>query len=132
MTYKPNLGRMNSDVFHILKHFPLLKNIPYTEYYNGKLSLEIDDMDTEWGYCMSAKDALCPSKIAKWEIAVAEEFPTRRKYLGTLVHELVHLYQLTVQKFPTPNHGYFFKRYMKTYAKPALDKMLRGEQKWQY
>jgi len=132
-TYKPNLGTLNGDVYHILKHFPLLKNIPIQEYYNGKLYLEIDpDMDTEWGYCMSAKDAMCPSKIAKWEICVAGEFPTRRKYLGTLVHELVHLYQLTIQKFPTPNHGYFFKRYMSTNAKRQLDKMLRRETKWQY
>ena len=127
-TYKPNLGKLNGDVYHILKHFPLLKNIPIQEYYNGKLSLEIDPtMDTEWGYCMSAKDAMCPSRIAKWEIAVAGKFPTRRRYLLTLVHELFHLYQMTVLGLPTPNHGKRLSVYMSTTAKRQLDKMLRNE-----
>jgi len=133
MTYKPNLGTVTGDMYHILKHFPLLKNIPFQEYYNGKLSLEIDpDMDTEWGYCMSAKDAMCPLRIAKWEIGIAGEFPTRRRYLVTLVHELFHLYQMTVLKLPTPNHGKRMSTYMSTTAKRQLDKMLRRETKWQY
>lgn len=86
-----------------------------------------NNMDTEWGYCVPAEGLV--AKRYKWEIGVAGEFPTRRKYLGTLVHELFHLYQMTILGLLVPNHGKRFTAYMNTTAKRELDKMLRKERK---
>ena len=71
----------------------------------------IEDLDTEWGYCIKGEDDPFPV------LGVADEFPTATDLSETLVHEMVHLYQYQILKME-PDHGKTFKKF-KNKAKDA-------------
>jgi hypothetical protein len=48
--------------------------------------LEVDELDTEWGFCVDDDD--------EWVLGVTNVFPSEQAFHETLLHELTHLYQI--------------------------------------
>lgn len=71
--------------------------------FEGKLQepvWDIDDLDTELGYCI---------KEDYWYvIGLITAYPSRQVYEDTMCHEMAHLYQYQILKIK-PNHGKTFK-----------------------
>lgn len=73
-------------------------------FFDGALEvdiLEVDDhLDTEWGFCVDDNE--------EWVLGVTSEFPTKKSFQETLLHEMAHLYQLNADL--EVNHGETFQR----------------------
>jgi hypothetical protein len=63
-------------------------------------ALEIDDLDTEWGFCVDDDD--------EWVLGVTREFPTKKAFQETLLHEMAHLFQLNAD-MPVDHNETFFE-----------------------
>jgi hypothetical protein len=62
-------------------------------------SIEIDFLDTEWGYCVDEDGEIV--------LGMTDEFPSSVAFLDTLCHEMIHLYQ--IMSGWKVNHGKQFK-----------------------
>jgi len=72
-------------------------------FFDGILefdALEVDDLDTEWGYCVDDDD--------EWILGVTREFPTKKAFHETLLHEMTHLFQLNAD-MPVDHDEMFFE-----------------------
>jgi hypothetical protein len=69
-----------------------------------RVEVVIEDLDTEWGYCIKEEEDPYPV------LGVADEFPTATDLAETLAHEMVHLYQYQILKME-PDHGKTFKEF---------------------
>ena len=49
-------------------------------------ALEVDDLDTEWGFCVDDDD--------EWVLGVTRFFPSKKAFVETLLHEMIHLFQI--------------------------------------
>ena len=63
-------------------------------------ALEIDDLDTEWGFCVDDDD--------EWVLGVTREFPIKKAFQETLLHEMAHLFQLNAD-MPVDHNETFFE-----------------------
>ena len=70
------------------------------------VDLQIEELDTEVGYCI-------PEDGGTITLGIANEFDSYAVFESTLVHELVHVWQIQCMD-EQPNHGWSFDK-MKTY-----------------
>lgn len=81
--------------------------------FEGKLSepyWDIENLDTEVGYCVrEGRD---------YHIGLTDTFENNWEFVGTLAHEMTHLYQYQVLK-EEPNHGSTFVKFLDKFA--AMD-----------
>lgn len=83
-------------------------------FFEGLLEvdvLEIDDLDTEWGFCVDDED--------EWVLGVTSEFPSERFFKEILLHEMAHLYQINFDL--EVNHGETFKKICEMYHKEGFN-----------
>lgn len=72
--------------------------------------LEVDQLDTEWGFCVDDEE---------WVLGVTDVFPTKKAFQETLLHELVHLYQINAGL--EVNHGEVFENICDVFRKNGFD-----------
>ena len=63
-------------------------------------ALEVDDLDTEWGFCVDDDD--------EWVLGVTRSFPSKKAFVETLLHEMTHLYQINAD-MPVDHDEIFFE-----------------------
>ena len=79
----------------------------------SSIELDIDFLDTEWGFCVPEDDGTIV-------LGLTNTFPSEIDFLSTLCHEMIHLLQIVKNK--PVNHGKFFKdQCSRVYKKCMLD-----------
>jgi len=71
-------------------------------FFDGILevdALEVDDLDTEWGFCVDDDD--------EWVLGVTRNFPNKKAFHETLLHEMVHLYQINADMIVSHDEIFF-------------------------
>ena len=66
-----------------------------------KLSLVVEDMDTELGYCIKEEGDVFPV------LGVCDTYKDHSEFKSTLAHEMIHLYQYQILNME-PNHKKHF------------------------
>lgn len=51
------------------------------------ITLEVDPLDTEWGYCVNEDDG-------EIYLGITDEFPTLQLFKAVMAHEMIHLFQI--------------------------------------
>jgi hypothetical protein len=64
----------------------------------GYIELDIDFLDTEWGFCVPEEDVTV--------LGLTDEFDSYHMFRTVLAHELIHAYQ--IQEKLSVNHGNLF------------------------
>lgn len=82
-------------------------NVLNEEMFEGLLDidaieLDIDFLDTEWGYCFEERGAIV--------LGLTTEFDSYELFLTVLAHEMIHAYQ--IQESMTVDHGDVFERFV--------------------
>ena len=72
--------------------------------------LEVDDLDTEWGFCVDDEE---------WVLGVTREFPTKKEFHETLLHEMAHLLQINAD-LPV-DHGEVFEDMCEMFKENGFD-----------
>ena len=71
-------------------------------FFDGILevdALEVDDLDTEWGFCVDDDD--------EWVLGVTREFPSKKAFQETLLHEMAHLFQINADMTVGHDESFF-------------------------
>ena len=71
------------------------------------VELDIDFLDTEWGFCISEDGEII--------LGLTDEFPNRKSFVDVLCHEMIHLYQIVNNL--NVDHKSTFKKWAKSAEK---------------
>ena len=80
-------------------------------YFRNELDIddiqfEIDSLDTELGYCIRGEEHEA-KEGEKITICLTNEWDDEYQYVGTLLHEMIHVYQMQILG-QAPNHEISF------------------------
>jgi hypothetical protein len=84
----------------VLKEMAILNEEIFSNLINiDAIELDVDFLDTEWGYCFEERGTIV--------LGLTTEFDSYELFRTVLAHEMIHAYQ--IQECMTVNHGDVFK-----------------------
>ena len=98
----------------------------------GRVYINVKNLHHDWGRCVVDWDnrqtpkgkfnqRVIPYHIPTYYyIELHKKFPSWKDFIETLAHEMVHLYQMTVQKDPYSNHNKNFYAFKDRFKKAGL------------